>query len=76
MWSVTFIVGFCPRQLLKHLPACRRYPAIVQLVLASSKLTTQARAIRYVNFSFSSRGKGGGMVGAPWPPDSGHSTPG
>jgi len=59
MWPVTFIVGFGPCQLLEHLPACRRYPAVVQLVLASSKLTTQARAIHYVNFFFSRKGGGG-----------------
>jgi hypothetical protein len=78
MWPVTFIVGLGPRQLLKHLPACRRCPALVQLVLASSKLTTRAQAPnfwlrQYFFFSIYEKGE---AVGAPWPPDFGRSTPG
>jgi hypothetical protein len=45
MWPVPFVVGFGPCQLLEHLPTCRRRPAFVQLVLASSELTKRPKDI-------------------------------
>lgn len=38
MWPVALVVRLRPRQLLQHLPACRRRPTVIQLILASSKL--------------------------------------
>ncbi len=45
MWPVPFVVGFGPCQLLEHLSTCRRRPAFVQLVLASSELTKRQRIL-------------------------------
>ena len=38
MWPVALIVRLRPRQLLQHLPASRRRPTVIQLILASGKL--------------------------------------
>lgn len=78
MWPVAFVIGFSPCQLLKHLPTCRRRPALVQLVLAPSELNNGgSHGSRQFDSQFGREGGGGGGGdNAPWLPDSARSTPG
>lgn len=59
MWTVAFVIGFSPCQLLKHLPTCRGRPALVQLVLASGELPIMV----CVRLTTDSPGKGKGKEG-------------
>lgn len=75
MRTVAFVIGFGPRQLLEHLPTCRRRPALVQLVLASGELNDRGLG----QFDQEKKKEGRGVVViryAPWLPDSARSTPG
>ena len=57
MWPIAFVIGFSARQLLKHLPTCRRRPAVIQLVLASSELTNGGEPWICVNLTVKKGGK-------------------
>jgi hypothetical protein len=72
MWPVAFVVGFGPCQLFQHLSTSRRRPTIIQPVLTPSKLHAREQQNTTVSLSFRVLSDAGG---APWPPDSAHSTP-
>jgi hypothetical protein len=68
MWPVALVVRLCARELLEHLAARRRRPPIIELVLASGKLSTHRTQSKKKTRI---RGEGGNV---PCSPGSGHST--